>query len=179
MHLVGIARGAARAADTDAAVIAGGDDQEAEHRLIVGRPEIDLDAVGVDVVGLVVEQQRRRVGPADDELRLANVHRHVDDPVIPPHGRGCGELFRPGIRLLAAPVLVFVVQLERRREVERVETAVERRRLVKAQSQAAHRCRPVPVDQRRLTASAAARRIPRSDTLAPSTVTSHPSLVFT
>src|SRR5437879_6094706 len=47
-----------------------GDDQPARHRTLFRDAQVDLDAVRVDVVGLVVEPDRRRVARAGAELRV-------------------------------------------------------------------------------------------------------------
>ena len=59
-----------------------------------------------------------------------------------------GEFLGAGVRLLAPAVLVLVVQLQRRRRVEAVEGAVERRRIHDAQGEAGGRVPPLVIDER-------------------------------
>ena len=48
-----------------------------------GRPEVDLDAVGVDVVRVVVEPGAGGIGSAEGRIGLADRHRDVEGALIP------------------------------------------------------------------------------------------------
>src|SRR2546426_3308816 len=73
-----------------------GYDQPARHRTLFRDAQVDLDAVRVDVVGLVVEPERRRVARAEAEVGLRHVDREVQRLVVPVDPGGGRELFGPG-----------------------------------------------------------------------------------
>ena len=62
--------------------------QVSERSRAVHVAQIQLHPVGVDVVGLVVESQRRRIAGPEADVRLRHVDREVQRLVIP---AGIGE----------------------------------------------------------------------------------------
>src|SRR2546422_955166 len=110
-----------------------GYDQPARHRALFGDAQIDLDAVRVDVVGLVVEPERPRVTRTEAEVGLRNVDREVQRVVVPVEAGRDRELFGPGVRFFAAAILVLQVEPQRLGGVEALERALERGRPVDAE----------------------------------------------
>ena len=132
----------------NAAVLARRQHEEAVHRTVGGGTHVDLDAVGVDVVRLVVQSERRRRGVPDPELGLPDVHADIDAVLVPVHRGGGGELLGARIWLLASAVLVLVIELQRLGEIEAVEPAVERGRIRHAEGHAGRRRAAGVVDER-------------------------------
>ena len=71
-------------------------DEKTVDRAVRLGAQVDLYAVGVDVVGLVVEPERRGVVGADDDLGLHDVHAEVERVLVPVGEQGRGELLGPG-----------------------------------------------------------------------------------
>src|SRR2546422_1225911 len=83
-----------------------GHDQKAGDVAAFAVAEVELDAVRVDVVRLVVEPQRRGCGSAQAQVGLRHLCREVERFVVPTDVSDCGKVLWPGVRLLAAAILV-------------------------------------------------------------------------
>src|SRR5256885_1347732 len=79
---------------------------------------VHLHSVRMDVVGLVVEPQRRRLRRAEAEVGLRDVDRQVESVVVPRGVGDGGEVLGTGVRLFAAAVLVLQLEPERLARVQ-------------------------------------------------------------
>ena len=101
----------------------------------------------MDVVGLVVEPERRRVRSPEADFGFRHLDRQVQCVVVP-GGVGDGaQVLRARKRLLAAAVLILEVEPERLARVEAVERSIERRRPIGPQRGAHRGRRLVELDQ--------------------------------
>src|SRR5207244_1087580 len=80
-----------------------GHDQPSGHRTLFGGAHVDLDAVRVNVVGLIVEPERRRLAGAEAEVGLGHVDRDGQRIVVPVRAARAPGLLRPRRRPRSAP----------------------------------------------------------------------------
>src|SRR6476620_11050195 len=90
-----------------------GNDQDPGANLLLRKPDIQLNSVGVDLIRLVVQPERRRLGISEDQLRFGHLYPQVQTCVTPVDVRAGRKFFRAGIGLFTATVLILVVELER------------------------------------------------------------------
>ena len=102
----------------------------------------------MNVVGLIVEPERRRLAGAEAEVGLGHVDREVQRVIVPVDADRDRELFGPGVRLFAAAVLVLQIEPQRLGEVEAIERAVERGRPIDAKGRARDRRGALQLEQR-------------------------------
>src|SRR3989449_1493269 len=124
------------------AILPFGDHEEPGDVAALGVPQVQLQTVRVQVVGVVIEPQGGRVGRTEAYIGLRHLHGEVERVVVPRGERGGSEVLRPGVRLLTAAVLVLEVEAERLARVEPGDRAVERRRLAHAERRADCPSRP-------------------------------------
>ena len=147
-HHPDLSRGASGDPHPDRPVVAGRGDEKAEGCRRLVRPEVKLNAIGVDVVGLVVETERGSAIGTHTKLGLPHVHRDIDRVGVPVDRGDRRELLGPRVRLVAPTVLVLVIEREWRRRVEGVQRAVEHRGIRDAQREAGGRRPTLVIDQR-------------------------------
>src|SRR6266516_4469904 len=109
--------------------------------------EVELDAIRADVVRLVIEPQRRRSGGAEAQVGLRHLDREVERLVIPTDVSDRGKVLGPGVRLLAAAILVLELESQRLAGIESVARAVECRRPIDAQRRRDRRFGGIELDQ--------------------------------
>src|SRR6185503_10508297 len=100
-------------------------DQGPGANVLLRKPDVQLNSVGVDLIRLVVQPERRRLGISEDQLRFGHLYPHVQTGITPVHVRAGRKFFRTGIRLFTATVLILVVELERLAGVEPVQAPVQ------------------------------------------------------
>src|SRR5213593_4384473 len=125
-----------------------GHDQPSGHRTLFGGAHVELDAVRVNVVGLVVEPERRCLAGAEAEVGLGHVDREVQRIVVPVDADRDRELFGPGVRFFAAAILVLQLEPQRLGDVEAIERAVERGRPIHAKGRTRDRRGALQLEQR-------------------------------
>ena len=101
----------------------------------------------MDVVRLVVEPQRWGCGSAEAQVGLRHLDRQVKRLVVPPDVSGRGKVLGPGVRFLAAAILVLELEPQRLAGIEPVARAVKRRRPIDAQRRANRRLGEIELDQ--------------------------------
>src|SRR2546427_376051 len=127
LDAVGNARRPTGGSDPHAAsVLPFGHDQPAGDVAAFQIAQVQLQPVRVNLVGLVVEPQRRRVGGAETQVRLRHLYGEVERLVVPAGIGDRGEIFGPGVRLFAATILVLELESQRLAGIEPVAAAVER-----------------------------------------------------
>src|SRR5690242_12153595 len=126
-HTPLLARAVGGLPDNQTSVFARGHNEPSLQSLLLAAPEIHLNAVGMNLVGLVVQSEWGTRGIANQYFRLADTHREIQCLIVPVKVGAGGELFRPGIRILAPAVLIFVVKLQRSPEVETVQGSIQLR----------------------------------------------------
>ena len=111
-HHFGGAGRAARRADAKVRSVFG-HDEKSKGRAIGERADVDLQAVAVDVVGFVVQEERWRIGWPEEHLGLGDVDREIEPVRAPggPEARLERSVASPG--LFAPAVLVLTVERER------------------------------------------------------------------
>src|SRR5207247_392646 len=128
-HALRITQGLSRAAHSYAAAVPSLRGHEIpDRRRAVQVAQVQLHAVRVNVVGLVVEPQRRRIARPETQVRLRDIDGQVQRVVVPARVDERRELRRTHVGLLGATVLVLGVEAQGLRDVEAIERAVERRR---------------------------------------------------
>src|SRR6267378_689563 len=111
-------------AGTDGVAVVIRDDEIANRRADViggmtsGSAEVHLQSIGMNLVRLVVELQRRGGRRSQHEIRLGHHDGEVERGLVPRGVRQRGKIFGTGIRVLATPILILQAQLEGLRRVE-------------------------------------------------------------
>src|SRR5215208_3837620 len=114
------------------------------HRAIGGQPDVDLDPVAVDLIRLVVEAKWGRGRIASDHYRLHHLHSQRERLIGPVHDHRRRKVIWPGIRFLAAAVLVLVIEPKRLGLLEALHAPVQRGGLGYVERRGMNHERPFP-----------------------------------
>src|SRR5581483_3984517 len=122
--------------------------EKAQYVALFSLLEVELNAVGMNVVGLVVEAQRGSVSGTKPDFRLLDLDREIQRVVGPVDVGERGKLLRLGVRFFGSPVLIFDVELAWLFDVETFERAIKRGRLADPQARRSYLHRRVNLEQR-------------------------------
>src|SRR5215210_4053759 len=106
-----------------------GNDQKSSRLLLHREFQIYLEPIGMDLVGLVVQQQGCGPGIPRDYVGLYHVDSKIQRLVVPVHHYQSGKSFRACVWVFAPTILILVIELKGLGRIKSRERAVQDRRL--------------------------------------------------